>query len=500
MTDLQDLERYVNLAQPRLGAEVLFATDDFFAEKEGLLKPQPPVFVVGEFTDRGKWMDGWESRRRRSLGHDYCIIKICRGKIYGVDIDTSYFTGNYPEQAMIEACDTQSDPDDSTVWQELIPKSSLQGDAHNVFDVASTVNWSYLRLNIYPDGGVARLRVYGVVHRDWSNVKKQELVDLAAVRNGGIAVACSDMHYGSMWNLLNPDKADNMGDGWETGRRRGEGHDWVVVQLGHPGLVKKIEVDTLHFKGNYPAMCAVRGIFAPGAQIEHLIDSNTSWRTLLNKATTQADTNHTFSNEINHIEAVSHVKLEIYPDGGVSRLRVFGTISDPHLISLVPEPLTQESFQPYGDVIEIENRSFRKINQSYADRYENLASLDLVEGGTPALSIFKSRPIELPFSITRMEHHPCASQAFVPIGDGKFLIAVAKRSKEFNVNDLRLFVTNGKQGVNYKRGVWHHFLLALDDEQEFIVIDRSNPDENTNEIELESPYPIIDKFALSRIS
>ena len=499
MSDRQNLLRFINLAQPSLGADVLYATDDFFAEKEGLLKPESPVFIDDKFTERGKWMDGWESRRRRTPGYDHCIIRICRGKIYGIDIDTSHFTGNYPEHASIDACDCELDPDDSTVWKEIVPKSPLKGDSNNVFFVESDQNWSHLRLNIYPDGGVARLRVYGEVHKDWSHIGSEEETDLASMRNGGVAVACSDMHFGDMWNLLKPGRAINMGDGWETARRRDEGYDWAIMQLGHPGRVRRIEVDTLHFKGNYPARCTVRGTFAPGASEEYLTENSDHWKTLLSEADLNADRNHVFEHEINDVGDITHVKLDIFPDGGVGRLRMFGTKSLSFSKALKPELLTAERFKMYGEVIETDGNPFREINHGYADRYENLARLDVTDGGNPALSVFKARPLPMPICITKMERHPNASQAFIPRGNGRFLIAVAKSSEVFNLNDLRVFVTNGRQGINYARGVWHHFLMVLWEEQEFIVIDRSEPDANTQEIELGTPYPIIDELALTRL-
>ena len=485
---------YVNLAQPRLGAEVLSATDDFFAEKEMLLKPEDPIFIDGKYTDRGTWMDGWESRRRREPGHDACIIRICRGTIYAVDIDTANFTGNYPEKASIEACDSNSDPDESTSWFEIVPPSPLNGDIHNIFNVESVNIWSHLRLSIYPDGGVARLRVYGTVHKNWSIIEPDESVDLAAMVNGGVALVCSDMHYGSMSNLLNPGRPLNMGDGWETRRRRGPGHDWVIVRLGHPGQANQIWIDTLHFKGNFPGRCAVRGVFAPAATAEQLAASSMNWTTLLPETPMQADHNHVFTDEVVDSGVVSHVKLEMYPDGGIGRLCVFGTISGLNVHQLVPQPLTADGFQPFGDVVEIEDRPSRKINHGFSDRFENIVNLDITEEGEPSMSIFRSRPVSFPFPIVCMERHPYASQAIIPKGNARFLVLVAEPSDQFIVENLRLFVTNGRQGVNYRRGVWHHFVLAIEQEQEFIVIDRSKPEENTEEIELDTPYPIIENL------
>ncbi len=493
MSDL-DLVGKINLAQRNLGAEVLSASDDFFADKENLLNPVPPVFIDGKFTERGKWMDGWESRRRRTPGHDNCVMRICRGKIVAIDIDTTHFTGNFPEHAMVEACDSDSDPDTSTEWTEILPLSTLKGDTNNLFAIDSDRFWNHLRLNIYPDGGVARLRVYGTVHKNWQQQTADEMVDLAALLNGGVALACSDMHFGNMWNLLSPGRAVNMGDGWETARRRGPGHDWVIVQLGQPGQVHSIEIDTLHFKGNYPARCTVQAAYAPGASLKALTHAEFRWTALLENVSLSADAGHHFEQEVKDIGVISHVMLEIFPDGGVGRFRVYGKPTATTSIQLQPIPLTAETFKPYGDVIEKTGHSSRRINEGYADRYEQLTQLDLTEGGHPALSLFHARPIPIPFPVTRMERHPRSSQLFMPKGSGKFLVLVADDADELDPEKLQLFISNGDQGVNYRRGVWHHFLMAVGQEQDFIVVDRSEPDENTDEVELPAPYPIITAF------
>ncbi|MCH9695606.1 MAG: allantoicase [Gammaproteobacteria bacterium] len=314
---------WVQLEQPRLGTRVVFATDDFFAAKERVIDPAPPVFIDDKYDDHGKWMDGWESRRKRIPGHDYCVIRLgVPGVIHGFDIDTSHFTGNYPPQASIEVCQSELDlPEDG--WTELLPRSDLRGDAHHYCEIESDTIWTHVRLHIYPDGGVARLRIYGEVRADFSDV--DGYVDLLAIENGGRAISCSDEHYGSMHNLNVPGRGINMGDGWETARRRGPGNDWVIVALAQPGEIERAEIDTAHFKGNYPDRASLEaGSFESDAEATHEADG---WQTLMPESKLKMDQQHYFE-ELTSTGPVTHVRMSIYPDGGVSRLRLFGKVGD----------------------------------------------------------------------------------------------------------------------------------------------------------------------------
>ena len=231
------------------------------------------MFIPGKYTNRGKWMDGWESRRKRTPGYDWCVVKLgMRGRIRGFNVNTAFFTGNFPPHCSIDALDTTRPV--STVlssregfpWTTLLRKSPLRGDSDNSFTIDDDRAWTHLRLNIFPDGGVARLRVYGDVIVDWRRVApKGRVVDLAAIEHGGLVVAASDMHYGAKDNVIMPGRAANMGDGWETKRRRAPGFDWLILRLGAPGQVKKIELDTNHFKGNYPDSASIEGCLWPEA-------------------------------------------------------------------------------------------------------------------------------------------------------------------------------------------------------------------------------------------
>ena len=316
----------VDLAAERVGGKALVANDEFFAEKENLLKPGRGIFIADKYTDRGKWMDGWETRRRRTPGHDWCVVQLgLRGIIKQVDIDTNHFVGNHPPFASLDAvCLTNGLPEEieGLPWTSILDKSPLNPGSQNLFTIASEQAWTHVRLNIFPDGGVARLRVYGIVVPDWSKLKAGDVVDLAAIENGGVPLACSDMFFSSMNNLIMPGRSENMGDGWETKRRRGPGHDWIILRLGLPGTIRRIEVDTNHFKGNYPDTCSIEGSVAPGASIEKLAAAE--WREILPKTKLEAHTQHFFERELAAIENCTHIRLNIYPDGGVSRLRVWG--------------------------------------------------------------------------------------------------------------------------------------------------------------------------------
>ena len=333
-TNAAAFEGLVDLAAGRVGGRALAASDEFFAGKENLLLPGRGIYLPEKFTAKGKWMDGWETRRKRSAGHDWCIIRLgLPGKIRGVDIDTNHFLGNNPSYASIEACAIASgagkDPAriPADAWTEILPRSPLRPGAQNLFGVASSGRWTHLRLNIFPDGGVARLKVYGEVVPDASVGRSKVPIDLAAVGSGGAVVAASDMFFGSKENLIMPGRAANMGDGWETCRRRGPGHDWAVVRLGYPGTITQIEVDTNHFKGNYPDRCTIEVCHARGAVVDALTCHDLRWKEILPVTKLHAHRRHLFARQLGASAAVTHVRLNIFPDGGVSRLRIWGVPS-----------------------------------------------------------------------------------------------------------------------------------------------------------------------------
>ncbi len=330
--NVPNFTKLTDLAAERLGGKTLWCTDDFFAEKENLLKPGRGIFIADKYTDRGKWMDGWESRRKRVEGHDICIIQLATsGIIRGVDIDTNHFLGNHPPFASIEACNAKGKSDKeiidaTTKWTEILPKSPLLPGSQNFYEIKSVEAFTHLRFHIYPDGGVARLKVYGYVSKDWSVEKPNETIDLASAINGARSIHCNDMFFSHMENLIMPGRGVNMGDGWETKRNRTPNNkDWVIVRLAHKGVIDKILVDTCHFKGNYPDSCTIEGCVIEQCEENKLTAETISWKTILPKTKLEADHEHYFES-IENKGPFTHVRLTIFPDGGISRMRLFGKI------------------------------------------------------------------------------------------------------------------------------------------------------------------------------
>ena len=368
---MSDFTHFIDLASARLGGAAVAANDEFFAGKENLLEPEPAVFIPDKYTDRGKWMDGWETRRRRTPGHDWCIVKLgLPGIVHSVVVDTAFFRGNFPSHCWIDGCGLPpgADPtNESVVWHPILGRSELAGDTSNIFriekgtgpitgkgdrsnfraekgtgplsgkshdgrhlrmeDVSNRV--THVRLNIFPDGGVARLRVLGEVLPDWTRILADATeIDLAAVVHGGYLVDASDRFFGEPRNMLMPYQAANMGDGWETKRRRGPGHDWAVVHLGIPGVIARLDLDTAHFKGNYPDSASVEAAVLKeergGVSADVTTRTIADWTAVLPQVKLHPDHLHHFDSEVARGISATHVRVNIHPDGGVSRFRVFG--------------------------------------------------------------------------------------------------------------------------------------------------------------------------------
>ena len=317
----------IDLAGRVLGATVVACNDQFFADAANLILPHPAVHDPAAFDARGKVYDGWETRRRRTPGVDWVVVRLATpGVVERVHVDTAWFRGNYPPHASVEAAWLPGYPGtdalaalDPSAWTPLVPRSDLSGDAVTTFEVSDPRRWTHVRLTIHPDGGVARLRVHG------RPVPDPELltgtIDLLAAELGGAVVQASDEFYGTAAHLLQPGRAASMADGWENARRRDGGHDWVLFSLAAPGRVRRVEVDTSFFVGNAPGRIRLLGTDTRSSADGRAGD----WRELLDLRP-QPDTRHVLA--VPPSPALTHLLLEAHPDGGMSRLRLWGELDE----------------------------------------------------------------------------------------------------------------------------------------------------------------------------
>ena len=321
------LNGLIDLAQSRLGSKIVYKTDEFFAPAKRIISPWPPVFKEGVFDKNGKWMDGWETRRKRNKGNDYLILKLGKtGRIYKVDIDTSYFSGNHPSKVSLEACYSKKElPGKNSKWITILKKTPTKANSHHFFKIKNKSIFSHVRLNIFPDGGVARLRIYGSM-----DIKKKfgkKTFNLTSVLNGAVPIVCNNEHFGRAENILAPGIGKNMGDGWETRRSRGKNVDWLIIKCAAPGKIKNIQIDTHHFKGNYPDRCSVQGAYIDRKiSSKSIINNSKKWKFLLNKVKLFANKKHNFKNISMKNKKINYIKINIFPDGGISRIRAFGKI------------------------------------------------------------------------------------------------------------------------------------------------------------------------------
>ena len=315
----------IDLAQSRLGSKVVFKTDEFFASASRIINPMPPIFKEGVFDKHGKWMDGWETRRKRSKGHDYLILKLGKaGRISKVDIDTSYFSGNQPTKVSIEACFSKKNlPSKNSKWTKILKKKSTKANSHHFFNIKNKSVFTHIKLNIYPDGGGARLRIYGSM--EIKKIKKKKIINLASVLNGASVIAYNNEHFGKAENILAPGSGKNMGDGWETRRSRGKNLDWLILKCAAAGKIKKIQIDTHHFKGNYPDKCSLQAVHINRKiSNKNIVRSSKKWKLLLNKVKLYAHKKHNFKNKLMQNHKINYIRINIFPDGGISRIRIFG--------------------------------------------------------------------------------------------------------------------------------------------------------------------------------
>ncbi|CAB4408752.1 unnamed protein product [Rhizophagus irregularis] len=541
-------KEFVDLASSTLGGKVIECNDEFFAEAFNLLKPQEPIREWGRYTERGAWMDGWETKRH-SPSYDWVVIKLgFEGYLTGFDINTAHFVGNHAPLADVEACySPHKDPiyGDDTNWHKVLTKVNLGPSSQHFFGIQKTsVKFTHVKLNIYPDGGVARFRVYGVVSAKWP-IDPSTPIDLAYVGNEGRVIFHSDQHFGKSDNLLLPGRGKDMSDGWETKRSRQPNHkDWVIIKLGAPGYLEKAEIDTAFFKGNYPDSVLLEGCFCDKDLSLENIESN-QWVTLLERNKLGPHKQHYFELKEKN-KKFSHVKMTIFPDGGVKRLRIIGRRELPKnatdnvaqsatrtsLTRITATPLTYASYSPYGHIIQSfpEHSSASQncisvshsikvtpANQGTARKYNNIAPVinfrqsdfqsqssnsdnstsnktHIIAKAEPNLSLFKCSPAKsLPFILRLMEKHPYSSQMFVPLNNGKvkgYLVVVCLSNDEGDRPDLstlNAFVVSSTQGISYHPGIWHHPIIALEETTDFVCLTHESgvADEDCEEFEFE---------------
>ena len=326
MTTNNSIQGLVNLASPKMGTKILAFSDDFFGEVTRMLNDKDPIFIEDKYDNHGKWMDGWESKRRRDGGNDWAILKLgSAGIISKIEIDTSYFTGNFPPFFSLEGIYSETEPNKDSNWKSLIAKTNLVGDCKNNFELNLKEKFNFVRLQIFPDGGVARIRLFGEVKYNWDRFNNEEIIELSSLKLGGSILAYNNAHYGDVSALLSKGRGQTMGDGWETRRRREPGNDWIIIKLAQKGNIEKIEIDTAHFKGNYPDRASIQAIsIDKNITTKDLIQSSENWDVILDETKLTADNIHEYEINSNSKAEATHIRLNIYPDGGVSRLRIFG--------------------------------------------------------------------------------------------------------------------------------------------------------------------------------
>jgi allantoicase len=316
-----------DLAVRSLGGSVVAANDELFAERENLIKPEAAGYQTYTFGHKGQVYDGWETRRRREPGFDWAIVRLgAAGVVRAVVVDTAHFKGNYPPEVSVQGCSVEGYPTPAELeqadWVLLVPRSTVRGDTQNSFAVEVPLRFTHVRLCMHPDGGVARLRVHGEVVPD-PRFLSAGAVDLAALEHGGDVSGCSNMFYSSPTNLISPGLARLMGEGWETARRRDDGNDWVELRLAGAGVVRLAELDTSYFVGNAPGWASLRAVDARAADP----DDPAAWAELLPRTRLLPDTRHRF--RLDAGAEATHVRLDVYPDGGMARVRLYGDLTAP---------------------------------------------------------------------------------------------------------------------------------------------------------------------------
>ncbi|KAG0231249.1 Allantoicase [Actinomortierella wolfii] len=509
--------QYIDLAVETRGGKVLFQTDEWFADAKNLVTAAAPVSKPGVFTANGAWYDGWETRRHNP-SHDWCIIQLgYPGTIAGFEVDTAFFTGNhapfvsvegYRDEALLtegKVTEQSGAMWDSLAWDPILPKVALTPSARHGFKLTTptTKAYTHVRFCMYPDGGVARLRVFGTVARILPADPK-DVFDLAAVGAGAVVCDYSDAHYGHPSNLLLPGRGKDMSDGWETKRSRTPGHiDWCTIKLGVPGYVSLIEIDTAHYKGNPPKAVSIEGYSQQG--------SSTPIQ-LIDKEPVKPHRQHFFRlPESISKQKIESIKVTMIPDGGIKRVRIFGSQAWPsnpipetstigqrqllpdektwNLLHVTPVPITNENFKKWGQVVRMPDvdPNAVQVNQGTAQKFSHLAKIvnnrspDTVQlhGKKPAeanVAIFKCyKPVQDPvFGIRLLERHPYSSQMFMPMGgdgNGSYVVVCAENGADDKpvLSTLQAFRCDNTLGINYNPNVWHHPMIVIEKPVQFMT-------------------------------
>ncbi|KAI0028611.1 allantoicase [Vararia minispora EC-137] len=501
------------LSSVATGGEIVFVSDDFFAEAFHLLLVEPAASLKGQFGPKGALYDGWESRRHNPA-YDWVIIKLgTTGSLKGFDVDTSHFNGNEAPQASVQALSLplgEAPPRfDDARWEEVLPKIKLGPNSRHLFTILPTAPVNYVKFNMYPDGGIARFRVYGDVEPIHPS-DARELFDAAHVFAGGRVVLTSDQHFGAGANLILPGRGKDMGDGWETKRSRQTDHkDWTIIKLGSPLYISYVVVDTAHFKGNFPQYCEVHAISSLSEIPPHSPSHADEWMLILPRANLGPHREHFFAVENAEGKTFTHIRLTIYPDGGIKRVRVFGSklptsryvhsdtasdavnaynsrendISRPSTRETIALPISPEAFAPFGQVIQSypdvnatpSPRSIKitSANSGTALKYHKLmllaSSYPEALSATSGISVYRCEPAPnaREVEVKVLERHPYTNQAFIPLGadaDQRYIVAVAENGEDDrpNLSSLRAFVVRGDQGVVYDTAVWHLPMTVID--------------------------------------
>jgi allantoicase len=507
--------KLTDLASERLGGYILSATDEWFAPASWLLRPGRGEFTPGKFVETGQVYEGWETRRHNK-DHDHCIIRLgLKGVICGFDVDTNHFTGNNGEFASVDGAFLETEPrKDELVniqWTEILPKSQLQngepGKGHNYFEIQNDKIWTHVRLHMYPDGGIARFRVFGKPHMDWEKFDSREIMNLAGIECGAGIADVSNAHYSHPGNMLQPGRGINMGDGWETRRRRGKGHDWAIVRLGASGFPNRLLIDTNHFKGNFPPLCSVEGTFIE--EDSSLEDAN--WTEILREPLCAHKEHHFTIPEPHKFLLINHVRINVFPDGGVSRFRVYCQLASQQLRptkmpkygkmegAIVAKLLNVGDYSNYGNVVDLQEDKGVTLSAT-TTRYNWLTDMqNLRPNAKLNLCCFKVKATVLPFQIKLLERHLFSTQVFLPRKDTRYLAIVAQNGKDDkpDLSTLRAFIAEKGQGITYFPGTWHHPIACLDFDLSFncMVYEDGNPDD-CHIVKYEDPIYVINELNL----